>query len=51
MQKELVKQLAQVVTSAAAVAGSAVSGIIAAPGNVPRSGRYIVGTIQSLTVF
>jgi len=51
VQKELVKQLAQVVTSAAAVAGSAVSGIIAAPGNVPRSVRYIFGTIQSLAVF
>ena len=51
VQKELVKQLAQVVTSAAAMAGSAVSGIIAAPGNVPRTGRYIVGTIQSLAVF
>ena len=50
VQKELVKQLAQVVTSAAAVAGSAVSSIIAAPGNVPRTGRYIVGTIQSLAV-
>lgn len=50
VQKELVKQLAQVVTSAAAVAGRAVSGIIAAPGNVPRTGRYIVGTIQSLAV-
>ena len=51
VQRELVKQLTQVVTSAAAVAGSAVSGIIAAPGNVPRTGRYIVGTIQSLAVF
>lgn len=49
-QLELTRQLGQVVTSAAALAGSAVSGVIAAPGNVPRTGRYIVGTIQSLAV-
>lgn len=50
VQVELTRQLGQVVTSAAALAGSAVSGVIAAPGNVPRTGRYIVGTIQSLAV-
>ncbi|WEF30301.1 hypothetical protein PYR66_11705 [Klebsiella aerogenes] len=51
VQVELTRQLGQVVTSAAALAGSAVSGIIAAPGNVPRSGKYIIGTIQSLAVY
>ncbi|MCU5773713.1 hypothetical protein N5923_12895 [Erwiniaceae bacterium BAC15a-03b] len=50
IQHELRKQLAAVVTSAASVAGSAVSGVIAAPGNIPKSGRYIFGTIQSLAV-
>lgn len=51
VQLELARQLGQVVTSAAALAGSAVSGVVAAPGNVPRTGRYLVGTIQSLAVF
>lgn len=51
VQRELAKQLGQVVTSAAALTGSATSGIIAAPGNVPHSGRYIIGTIQSLAVY
>lgn len=26
-------------------------GIIASPGNIPRTGNYIIGTIQSLAVF
>ncbi|MFS2060856.1 hypothetical protein ACEN9I_22455 [Kosakonia cowanii] len=51
VQVELSRQLGQVVTSAAALVGSGVSGVIAAPGMVPRTGRYIVGTIQSLAVF
>lgn len=51
IQKELSRQLGQVVTSAASLAGSAVSGVIAAPANIPRTGKYIVGTIQSLAVF
>lgn len=51
VQLELARQLGQVVTSAAALAGSAVSGVVAAPGNIPRTGRYLVGTIQSLAVF
>lgn len=51
VQLELVKQLSQLVTSAAALTGSATSGIMATPGNVPYSGRYIIGTIQSLAVF
>lgn len=51
VQVELTRQLGQVVTSAAAFAGSAISGAIAAPGNIPRTGKYIVGTIQSLAVF
>ena len=51
VQVELTRQLGQVVTSAAALAGSAVSGVIAAPSNLPRTGKYIIGTIQSLAVF
>ena len=51
VQVELTRQLGQVVTSAAALAGSAVSGVIAAPGNIPRTSKYIIGTIQSLAVF
>ncbi|EOF9297163.1 hypothetical protein [Enterobacter bugandensis] len=51
VQVELTRQLGQVVTSAAALAGSAVSGVVAAPGNIPRTGKYIIGTIQSLAVF
>lgn len=50
IQTELTRQLANVVNSSAALAGSAVSGVIAAPGNVPKTGRYIIGTIQSLAV-
>jgi hypothetical protein len=61
VQIELARQLSNLVTSAAAVAGSAVSGVIASPGKmtttgqylvdgVPKAGRYIVGTIQSLAV-
>ncbi len=50
VQNELRKQLANVATSAAGLAGSAVSGVIAAPGNIPKTGRYILGTIQSLAV-
>ena len=51
VQIELTRQLGQVVTSAAALAGSAVSGVVAAPSNLPRTGKYIIGTIQSLAVF
>lgn len=51
VQLELTRQLGQVVTSALALSGSAVSGVIAAPGNIPRTSHYIVGTIQSLAVF
>ena len=51
VQVELTRQLGQVVTSAAALAGSAVSGVIAAPSNLPQTGKYIIGTIQSLAVF
>ncbi|WP_380178031.1 hypothetical protein [Kalamiella sp. sgz302252] len=51
IQIEITRQIGQVVTSAAALAGSAVSGVIAAPGNIPRTGKYVVGTIQSLAVF
>ncbi|WP_217478630.1 hypothetical protein [Enterobacter chuandaensis] len=51
VQVELTRQLGQVVTSAAALAGSAVSGVVASPGNIPRTGKYIIGTIQSLAVF
>lgn len=51
VQVELTRQIGQVVTSAAALAGSAVSGVIASPGNIPRTGKYIIGTIQSLAVF
>lgn len=51
VQLEFTRQLGQVVTSAAALAGSAVSGVIAAPGNIPRTSKYIIGTIQSLAVF
>lgn len=50
IQNELRKQLANVATSAAALVGSGVSGVIATPGNIPKSGRYIFGTIQSLAV-
>jgi hypothetical protein len=50
VQVELSRQLSNLVTSAAAVAGSGVSGVIASPGNIPKAGRYIVGTIQSLAV-
>ncbi|WP_320726423.1 hypothetical protein [Enterobacter sp. 118C5] len=51
VQIELTRQLGQVVTSAAAFTGSAVSGVVASPGNIPRTGKYIIGTIQSLAVF
>lgn len=51
VQVELTRQLGQVITSAAALAGSAVSGVVASPGNIPRTGKYIIGTIQSLAVF
>lgn len=50
VQVELARQLSNVVTSAAALAGSAISGVIASPGNIPRAGRYVIGTIQSLAV-
>ncbi|URQ59235.1 hypothetical protein LQ939_10270 [Pantoea alhagi] len=50
IQIELTRQLANVVNSAAALTGSAISGVIAAPNNVPKTGRYIIGTIQSLAV-
>jgi hypothetical protein len=61
VQVELTRQLGNLVTSAAALAGSAVSGVVASPGNIPKTGRYIadgipkasryiVGTIQSLAV-
>jgi len=50
VQVELARQLSNVVTSAAALAGSAVSGVIASPGNIPKSARYVIGTIQSLAV-
>ncbi|WP_437890607.1 hypothetical protein [Phytobacter sp. V91] len=50
VQVELARQLSNLVTSGAALAGSAVNGIIASPGNIPKAGRYIVGTIQSLAV-
>lgn len=50
VQVELARQLGNLVTSAAALAGSAVSGVVASPGNIPKTGRYIVGTIQSLAV-
>lgn len=51
VQAEIRRQLTQVVTSASAFAGSGVSGVIASPGSIPRTGRYIIGTIQSLAVF
>ena len=51
VQVELARQLGQVIKSAAALSGSAVSGIISAPGNIPRTGQYVIGTIQSLAVF
>lgn len=50
IQNELKKQLANTVNSALAFTGSAVSGVISAPGNIPRTGRYLIGTIQSLAV-
>ncbi|QRG78303.1 hypothetical protein [Citrobacter sp. R56] len=28
-----------------------IPGVIAFPGNIPRTGKYIIGTIQSLAVF
>lgn len=51
VQIELARQLGQVVNSATALAGSAISGVVATPGNIPRTGRYIIGTVQSLAVF
>lgn len=50
IQNELKKQLANTLTSMAAFTGSAVSGIIASPENVIKTGRYVLGTIQSLAV-
>lgn len=50
IQNELKKQLANTLTSAAAFAGSAVSGTIASPGNIATTGRYVIGTLQSIAV-
>ncbi|PWC18793.1 hypothetical protein [Brenneria corticis] len=50
IQNELKKQLANTLTSMAAFTGSSVSGIIASPENVIKTGRYVLGTIQSLAV-
>jgi hypothetical protein len=38
VQVELTRQLGNLVTSAAALAGSAVSGVVASPGNIPKPG-------------
>ncbi|MCG8708554.1 hypothetical protein JHU04_001767 [Brenneria sp. 4F2] len=48
VQKELQKQLVNTLNSAMAFTGSAVSGVVAAPGNVRRTGNYVLGTLQSL---
>jgi hypothetical protein len=45
VQVELTRQLGNLVTSAAALAGSAVSGVVASPGNIPKTGRYIADGI------
>lgn len=50
VQMELKKQLTNTITSMMAFTGSAVSGIVSAPGNVARSGQYVIGTIQSLAI-
>lgn len=48
VHKELIKQLISAMTSAMAISGSAVSGVIHSPGSIATSGEYVFGLLQSV---
>ncbi|WP_320740398.1 hypothetical protein [Enterobacter cloacae] len=48
LDRELIKQLINTTTSAMAITGSAVSGVIHSPGSITTSGEYVFGLLQSV---
>ncbi|MFE8147110.1 hypothetical protein RBA69_07750 [Brenneria goodwinii] len=48
IQRELYKELARAINNTSAFVGSALTGSISNPGSLLKSGRYVIGTIQSL---
>lgn len=50
IHKKLQEQLINTITSAMAVAGSGVSGVIHSPESISQSGEYVIGLMQSISV-
>lgn len=48
VHKELIKQLISATTSAMAISGSTVSGVIQSPGSITTSGEYVFGLLHSV---
>lgn len=50
VRRELAKQMISVVTSAMAISGSKLNGVIHSPENISASGEYVFGLLQSMDV-